>query len=81
MGLIDVFTSLPVTPADRYNLDHFWHYEVLECITENFDPKDTQKADLTMAWIQALIGAIKIMYKKVRTPSELNDAALEYLFS
>lgn len=83
MGLINAYTGLPLNPEDdEYLLNNVWHLELLEDITEKFDPKDTHKADLTMAWIQALVGAVKIMHKlKSKKTPELGRGVLNFLLS
>lgn len=78
MALIDAATNLPINPSDPYLLENYWFWELLEDYLK-FNQKDTHENDLTMADIQSLMGCIKIMYKKIRQPSEVNDAVLDYL--
>jgi hypothetical protein len=78
MGLINAFTNVPLDEEDPYLLDNVWFLDLLEDISK-FNPQDTHKNDLTMAFIQALVGAIKIMNKKVRKPSDLNAGVMTYL--
>lgn len=78
IGLIDSITNIPINPDDEYLLENNWFVELLNSYLA-FNPKDTQKGDLTMADMQSLVGIIKILYKKVRNPSELNDAVFDYL--
>lgn len=80
MALLDAATNTPLRPDDPYYLDFYWFTEQLEDYLK-FNDKDTQLANLTMADIQSLVGCVKILHKKIRQPSELNDAALDYLFS
>lgn len=78
IALIDAITNTPVNPEDPYLLENNWFVELLNGYLA-FDPKNTQKGDIVMADIQSLIGAIKLMYKKVRQPSDLGGAVLDYL--
>jgi len=78
MALIDSATNIPIHEGDEYWLDKYWFWELLEDYLK-FNSKDTQENDLTMADIQAHIGAIKIMYKKIRQPSDLNSAVMQYI--
>jgi hypothetical protein len=80
MGLIDAMTNLPLNAGDEYLLERNWFIELLDCYLK-FNPRDTHENDLSMADIQALIGAVKIMHKQIRKPSELNGAVLGYLMS
>lgn len=80
MALLDAATNIPLKPEDPYYLENYWFIELLSDYLK-FNPKDTQLNNLTMADIQSLIGSIKIMYKKIRQPSELNDEAFSYLLS
>lgn len=79
MGLIDNATNKPLNPEEKYYLEQYWFQELIDDYL-SFDPYDTHKNDLTMADMQALIGAVKIVYKKIRQPSEFNDAVMDYLF-
>lgn len=80
MGLINANTNLPLHEDDPYYLEYHWFIELLEDYL-NFDPLDTHMNDLVMADIQSLIGSIKIMYKKIRQPSEINTGVLDYLLT
>jgi hypothetical protein len=80
IGLIDAMTNLPLTASDPYLMDRIWFTEMLDDVLK-FNPRDTHANDLTMAWIQALIGAVKVMHKKIRQPSDVTTFALEYLLS
>lgn len=78
IGLIDAVTNLPLNPEDPYLLERNWFVELLNGYL-SFDPNDTQKGDIVMADIQALMGAIKIMNKKIRQPSDITAGVLECL--
>ena len=80
IALINAITNLPVRPDDPYLLERNWMLPLISDVIE-FNQRDTHKNDLTMAWIQALIGAAKIMLKKVRKPSSLNSAVLDYILT
>lgn len=79
MGLLNAFTGLPLTEGDPYLLNNVWFLELLEDMTNNFNPKDTHKADLTMAWFQALVGAVKILHKKIVNDEGVASGTLGYL--
>lgn len=78
ISLIDAVTNTPVNPEDRYLLENFWFPELLEDLLR-FNPKDTHLNDLSMALGQALMGSVKLLHRKVRKKSEVNDGVLEYL--
>lgn len=78
IGLIDAVTNTPLIPGDPYLLERNWFVELLNAYL-SFDAKDTQKGDPVMADMQSLIGCIKIMYKKIRQPSDINEEILDYL--
>lgn len=78
VGLIDAATNLPLRPEDPYNLMLYWHIELISDYLV-FNPKDTQANHLTMADIQCLVGIVKILHKKIRQPSDLNGAVMEFL--
>lgn len=80
MGLINAITNTPLTDNDPYLLENFWFPELLEDLL-NFNPKETHSNDITMAFGQSLMGAVKIMHKKTRKPSELNSGVLDYLLT
>lgn len=80
IALINAITNVPIRPDEPYLLERNWMLPLIEDILV-FNQRDTHKNDLSMAWIQALIGAAKIMMKKVRNPSELNSAVLDYLLT
>ena len=78
IGLIDANTNLPLNPEDPYWLELHWFEELLNDYIA-FNPLDTHKNDLTMADIQALVGAVKIMHKKIPKPSVLNNRTISFL--
>lgn len=78
IGLIDAITNTPLTPMDKYHLEQVWFPELLDDLVK-FNPKDTHSSDLSMAWGQALIGALKMLYRKVRTKQPEMASALDFL--
>lgn len=80
MALIDAHTNLPLIKGDPYLLEKYWFWELLEDYLK-FNQKDTHANDLTMADIQSLVGCVKIMYRKIRQPSDVNDAVMDYLLT
>lgn len=80
VSLLNGITNIPLIPGDFYPLELNWFYELLEDISK-FNKKDTHENDLTMAWGQALMGAVKIMFKKMRKPSNLSGEIFNYLLT
>lgn len=80
IGLIDSNTNLPLNPGDPYWLELNWFLPLIDDYIA-FTPIDTHANDLVMADIQSLIGCVKISYKKIRQPSQLNDSVLDYLLN
>lgn len=80
MGLINAITNIPLKMGEPYLLNDVWFLDLLEDILK-FNPIDTHENDLTMSWIQALIGAVKIMYKKTRVKSGVNNEVCAYLLT
>ncbi len=79
VGLIDAITSIPLPGTDDpYLLERNNFLELLEDVSK-FNLKDTHARDLSMAWGQALLGAAKLLFKKQRQPSELNEGVMEFL--
>jgi hypothetical protein len=72
MGLIDAFTNVPISADDPYLLENIWFVEMLEDFLK-FNPLDTHTNDISMAFMQALIGAAKIMYKKIKPRTSFID--------
>lgn len=80
VAMLDAITNVPVNEGDPYLLELNWFYHLLDDISK-FNLKDTHERDLSMAWGQALLGAAKILFKKVRQPSPLNSGVLSYLLN
>lgn len=80
MALIDAATNVPIHDGDPYHLEQYWFWELLDDYL-NFNQKDTHANDLTMADMQALIGAVKLLYQKIRQPSDLNEGIMSYLLT
>lgn len=78
IGLLDAATNVPLDENDPDKLSLNWFTELLEDMS-NFNPKDTHKNDLSMAWGQALLGSAKILFKKIREKSQLNNNVMSYL--
>lgn len=78
VAMIDAAMNVPVNIGDPYLMDRHWFYHLLDDISK-FNLKDTHERDLSMAFGQSLLGAAKILFKKVRQPSEVNSGVLEYL--
>lgn len=79
MSLLNAATNTPLPgTGDEYRLEKYWFVELIADYLM-FRPKNTQASNLTMADMQALIGAVKILHKKIRKPSGLNDAVVDYL--
>lgn len=79
IGLIDANTNVPLKEGDPYLLEYHWHPELLDDYLK-FNAIDTHLNDLSMADIQALIGCVKILYKKMRKPSDLTEGVFSHLF-
>lgn len=79
IGLINANTNTPLNPGDPYWLGNHWSVEILEDYL-NFNPLDTHENDISMADIQALVGGVKIIHKKIRKPSRLTNKVLSYVF-
>lgn len=80
IGYINGVTNLPLTPEGEYFLKYFNHEEILEDALM-FNRADTLKNHFTMAWIQALIGRNKLLFKKTRKKESINNSMLGYLLS
>lgn len=80
IGLINGVTNVPITPDKPYHLEDFNFEEVLEDII-NFNKGNTQFNHFTMALIQALLGANKLMFKKIKKKSPTNNSIVSYLMS
>lgn len=73
-------TNTPLLDTDQYLLELNWFYELLDCVSK-FNRLDTHTNDLSMAWGSSLLGCVKMLYKKVRKPSEMNNGVLDYLLN
>lgn len=80
ISFINGVTNLPLTPEEKYLLEYFNHEEVLEDILA-FNKSDTQKNHFTMAWIQALLGRNKILFKKKKKKQPVNNSILDHVHS
>lgn len=78
IGMINSITNLPLHEGDKYLLELNWLYHLLDDVSK-FNKKDTHRNNATMAWGQGLMGAAKILFKKVRQTSDLNGAVMEFL--
>lgn len=78
IGLLDAALNTPLMDDEQYLLELQWFIELLEDNLK-FNPLDTHEADLTMAEIQALIGAVKMMMLGKKKPSNLNGEVIGYL--
>lgn len=81
IGLLNGVTNTPLPfTNDPYLMELNWFYEALDCLSR-FNRADTHANDASMAWGQALLGAVKIMYKKVHKKSPLTAGVLDMLLS
>lgn len=78
INLINGHTNKPIKPDDPYLLDWFDFEEVIDDII-SFNKADTQQNHFTMALIQALLGKTKLMFKRVRKKTPINNAILDYM--
>ncbi len=78
IGLIDAATNTPLNDSEQYWLEYYWFEELLGAYLK-FDPVNTKAHNLVMADMQALMGAIKILHKKIRQPSKVNGAVMDFL--
>lgn len=80
VSLINAITNTPLLETDQYLLELNWFYELLDCVSK-FNKQDTHLNDLSMAWGAALLGALKMLYKKVRKASLLTNGVLNHLLN
>lgn len=80
IGLLNGITAIPLDPTDPCLLELNWFYELLDDVSR-FNAKDTHANDLSMAWGQALLGAVKLLFQKVREKSQMNNEVLNYLLT
>lgn len=77
IGFIDARTNTPLIDGEPYLLEKHWCIELIDDVIK-FNPKDTHTSDYTMAWGQALIGAEKITYKKIREKNTMTQGFYNY---
>lgn len=80
IGLIDAATNTPLKPEDPYLLEKFWSLDLINDLLK-FNSRDTHENDLSMALGQALIGAVKISFRKIRQKNPVTGGVLSYLLS
>lgn len=80
IGLINGVLNKPIKPDDPYLLELFNFEEVLDDII-NFNKTNTQQNHFTMALIQALLGANKLMFQKRRKKDNINNDMVSYVYS
>lgn len=80
ISLINAATNTPLLDTDQYLLELNWFYHLLDCVSK-LNKSDTHSNDLSMAWGASLLGCVKMLYKKVRKPSALNNGVLDYLLN
>lgn len=80
IAMVDAITNVPYNEGDPYPLELNYFYQLLEDVSK-LNPKDTHARDLFMSWGQSLLGSAKILFKKARVPSELNNGVLDYLLN
>jgi hypothetical protein len=68
IDLINWYLNTRVNPEEPYHLEHLWFEELIDDVLKCnlHDPTSRKKSDLTMALLQALLGAAKLQHKKVR---------------
>lgn len=80
IGLINAFINIPVNPEDQCGLERIWFCELCDDLIA-FNLKDTHENDASSAFGQALMGAAKLLFKKVRQKSVLTDGVFDYMFN
>lgn len=80
IGLIDAVTNTPLKPEDPYLLEKFWSVDLINDLLA-FNSRDTHHNDLSMALGQALIGAVKITFRKQRPKNPVTGRMLSYLLN
>lgn len=75
--LLNALMNVPIKEGDPYWLERNWHIELLEDVLK-LNPKDTHEQDLSMAWIQAVLGAVKILCRKIHKQSQFNNEFVGY---
>ena len=80
IGLIDAVTNTPLNIGDPYLLEQFWSLDLINDLLK-FNSRDTHENDLSMAFGQALLGAVKITFRKIRQKNPVTGGVLNYLFN
>lgn len=78
--LINSYTNMPVDPNDPCLLDRIWFRELIDDLLL-FNLKDTHANDAVMSFGQSLQGAQKLLLKKIRVKSTLNNAMMDFLIN
>lgn len=78
--IIDTITNTPLNEGDPYLLEKFWFPELLSDLA-NFNPKETHANDATMSFGQSLMGMLKMLEKKVRERSRVNDEMIGFMLA
>jgi len=78
IGLINAHINIQVNPDDECLLERHFLIELIDDLLK-FNRDDTHENDASMSFGQALMGASKLLFKKVRQPSNLNGAVMAYL--
>jgi hypothetical protein len=76
--LLDNKLNTPLNPEDQYMLDKFWSLDALTDVGD-LDPTNTLKSHYTMAILQCMIGVNKMLYRKKKKPSGLNNSIIAAL--
>jgi len=80
IGLINAATNTPLKAGDPYQLELNWFKDLIDDLLK-FNEKDTHTSDLTMAFGQSLLGAVKIAYTKIRERNNMTSNILDYLLN
>lgn len=80
IGLINAHINIPVDPNEKCLLENHYFIELIDDLLK-FNLKDTHENDASMSLGQALMGAAKLLFKKQRKPSVLNQEVLNFLLS
>lgn len=76
--LINSFTNKPISLDQVCLLENVWIYELLEDLLA-FNPNDTHKSDLSMAFGMSLIGAGKLLRRPPKKQSTFNNKVMSYM--
>ncbi len=80
IGLIDAAINTPLRDDEPYLLENFWSIDLINDLLK-FNSKDTHENDLSMAFGQALFGAVKILFRKIRQKNHVTSGVLNYLLN